>query len=276
MLIADIIKTAILEDLGQGDITTDNLTVLNAPESISTARINARQAAVVSGLVVVCQVFHWVDPNLAIELSVSDGDSVEAGDEILLIKGQSASILKAERVALNFLQHLSGIATETRRYVEAVSGTQAKITDTRKTTPGLRFLEKQAVVDGGGSPHRFNLGSSVMLKDNHIQAVGSISKAVAELRARISHTSTIEVEADSLEQVQEAVDASADIVLLDNMNPEKIREALTIIDGRAITEASGGISLETVRAIAETGVAFISTSKITLAAPVIDFGLDFA
>lgn len=272
-----IVEAALLEDLGQGDVTTDNLPRL--AEIQKTALFRVRQDCVVSGLVLAQLTTDAVDPDLRFEPMVQDGTFVQKGTVIARLSGSMASILKAERTALNFLQYLSGIATETRRYVEALVGTDTRITHTRKTTPGLRLLEQQAVLHGGGLPHRFNLGSCVMLKDNHLQALGDdcenpIATAIAELRRKISHTTKIEVEADHLEQVQQAVDAGADIILLDNMSPAVIREALAIVQKRAVTEASGGISLETIRAYAETGVDLISTSKITLGVSSIDIGLD--
>jgi len=272
-----IVDAALLEDLGQGDVTTDNLPKL--AEIHKTALIRVRQACVVSGLSAAALVFQGVDPTLVFEPAVQDGQSIQAGDLIGTVSGPMASVLKAERTALNFMQYLSGIATETSRYVAALSGTRTRITHTRKTTPGLRLLEQQAVLHGGGMPHRLNLSSCVMLKDNHLQALADssqnpIADAIRELRGRLSHTIKIEVEADRLEQVQQAVEAGADIILLDNMSPETIRQALAIIDGRAISEASGGISLDTIRAYAETGVDYISTSKITLGVPAIDIGLD--
>ncbi len=267
----EIVKTALHEDLAEGDLTTDNLPELEKP---GVAQIIPRQSCIISGLAVARRVFETVDHDLRVEMHGKDGQSFEPGQPVLTVRGSVASILKAERTALNFLQHLSGIATHTRRFVEAVAGTDCHITDTRKTTPGLRSLEKQAVVDGGGSPHRYNLGSSVMIKDNHIQAAGSIANAVNEIRHRISHTVKIEVEADSLQQVHEALEARADIILLDNMNPAMVREALAIIGNRAIPEASGGITIHNVREYAETGVGYISTSRITLGAPVVDLGLD--
>lgn len=273
----DIITRALEEDLSQGDITTDNLPGLS--EIQQTAQIRVRQACVISGLQVAAGVFHAVDPTLIFEPRVEDGANVPAGSILASVSGTMASILKAERTALNLLQHLCGIATETHRYVEAVSGTHAKVTHTRKTTPGLRILEQQAVLHGGGMPHRLNLGACVMLKDNHLQALATksahpIADAIGQLRQRLSHTVKIEVEADRLEQVREAVEAGADIILLDNMTPEQIRETLTIIDKRAISEASGGINLQNIRAYAETGVDYISTSRITLGVPAIDIGLD--
>ncbi len=273
-----IVQAALLEDLGQGDVTTDPLPQLVLLQKQALFRV--RQNCVVSGLSVAALVCQMVDPALVFTPMLQDGDFTEAGTVIAQVEGAMASILKAERTALNFLQHLSGVATETRRYVQAVSGTETKITHTRKTTPGLRLLEQQAVIHGGGVPHRFNLGSCVMLKDNHLQALGdtnpnqAIAVAVKTLRAKISHTTKIEVEADTLAQVQQAIEAGADIILLDNMSPETIREALSFIQNRAIAEASGGISLETIRAYAETGVDIISTSKITLGVPAIDVGLD--
>lgn len=272
-----VVEAAVLEDLGQGDVTTDNLPRL--AEIQKTALFRVRQDCVVSGLVLAQLVVEIVDDNLCFEPLVQDGDFAKKGAVIARLSGSMASILKAERTALNFLQYLSGIATETRRYVDVVAGTSTRITHTRKTTPGLRVLEQQAVLHGGGLPHRFNLGSCVMLKDNHLQALGEacenpIAAAIAELRRKISHTTQIEVEADRLEQVRQAVDAGADIILLDNMSPEVIRDALAIIQKRAVSEASGGITLDTLKAYAETGVDVISTSKITLGVASIDIGLD--
>jgi nicotinate-nucleotide pyrophosphorylase (carboxylating) len=276
-VIRAIVDAALTEDLAQGDVTTDNLPTL--AEVQLAAEIKARQECVVSGISVAALVFHSIDPELGFEALVEDGQRVPAGAVLARITGPMAPMLKAERTALNFLQHLSGIATETWRYVEAIAGTGARITHTRKTTPGLRILEQQAVLHGGGMPHRANLGSCVMLKDNHLQSLARgndnpIREAITQLRARLSHTVKIEVEADRLEQVRQAVEAEADIILLDNMSPAEIREALQIIDSRAISEASGGITLQNIRAYAETGVDIISTSRITLGVPAIDIGLD--
>jgi nicotinate-nucleotide pyrophosphorylase (carboxylating) len=275
--IKSVVDAALFEDLAQGDVTTDNLPRLS--EIKLTADIRVRQDCVVSGLSVATLVFHTVDPSLIVEPVVKDGDFVPAGTVIAWVSGPMAPILKGERTALNFLQHLCGIATETRRFVDAIQGMHTRITHTRKTTPGLRLLEQQAVLHGGGMPHRFNLSSCVMLKDNHLQALAKaganpISDAIAELRGHLSHTIKIEVEADRLDQVQQAVEAGADIILLDNMSPETVKQALAIIQGRSTSEASGGIGLENVREYAETGVDYISTSKITLGVPAIDIGLD--
>jgi nicotinate-nucleotide pyrophosphorylase (carboxylating) len=272
-----LVDMALLEDLGQGDVTTDNLPKLAQIQK--TAFIRVRQSCTVSGLAVAAIVFQTVDSSLDFEPLAQDGEKIQAGTIIGKVSGSMASILKAERTALNFVQYLSGIATETNRYVEAISGTRTKIIHTRKTTPCLRLLEQQAVLHGGGMPHRFNLSSCVMLKDNHLQALAETSKnpiadAIQELRIRLSHTTKIEVEADRLEQVQQAIEAGADIILLDNMSPDTIRTALKMINGQAISEASGGIHIDTIRAYAETGVDYISTSKITLGVPAIDIGLD--
>lgn len=276
-VISLIVEAALMEDLSQGDVTTDNLPRLLALQKQAVIRV--RQDCVVSGLSVAALAFQLVDSTLSFQPVKQDGTFAPAGTVIGMVTGSIASILKAERTALNFLQHLSGIATETRRYADAIVGTGARITHTRKTTPGLRLLEQRAVLHGGGVPHRFNLGSCVMLKDNHLQALiqtseNPIADAIAELRRKISHTTKIEVEADRLDQVRQAVEAGADIILLDNMSPAMIRESLEIIQKRAISEASGGIGLETIRAYAETGVNIISTSKITLGVPAIDIGLD--
>lgn len=272
-----IIEAALLEDLGQGDATTDHLPQL--ADIRRTALVRVREACVVSGLTLADRIFRSVDSALFFEPLTEDARFVEKGTVIAAVTGSMAGILRAERTVLNFLQHLSGVATQTRRYVSLIEGFNTRITHTRKTTPGLRLLERDAVIHGGGVPHRLNLGSCVMLKDNHLQALGTvgenpIAEAVAILRGRLSHTVKIEVEADRLEQVRQAVEAGADIILLDNMMPDTVREALRIIGGRAISEASGGIGLENIRQYAETGVDYISTSKITLGVPAIDIGLD--
>ncbi len=272
-----IVENALLEDLSQGDVTTDNLPTLSILKK--AAQLRVRQACVVSGLNIAALAFSLVDPYLVFIAHVQDGDNCDAGTVVATVQGTMSSILKAERTALNFMQHLCGIATQTQRYVQATQGTRTRITHTRKTTPGLRILEQQAVLDGGGAPHRFNLGTCVMLKDNHLEALSqssdnAIAEAVTALRGRISHTTKIEVEADTLEQVSQAADAGADIILLDNMSPATITEALKRVNKRAITEASGGITLASVPEFAATGVDFISTSQITLGVPAIDIGLD--
>jgi nicotinate-nucleotide pyrophosphorylase (carboxylating) len=275
-----IVSNALLEDLGQGDATTDNLPELARIHRSATLR--TRETCILSGLEVSALCFEGVDAELKFTPAAQNGDRVAVNGLIATIEGSMASILKAERTALNFLQHLSGIATETKRYVDALAGTSSKITNTRKTTPGLRLLEQQAVKHGGGSPHRYNLSSCVMLKDNHWQALSfgktseeeGFRQAVAALRGRLSHTMKVEIEVDCLDQLELALSVGADIILLDNMSPEEIRQAIATVNGRAILEASGGISLATVRNYGETGVPYISTSKITLGVAAIDIGLD--
>ncbi|MEB3287095.1 MAG: carboxylating nicotinate-nucleotide diphosphorylase [Vampirovibrionales bacterium] len=267
-----VIERALLEDLGQGDLTVDHLPLLH--QSKSTAYIRSRAEIVVSGLSVAQAVFRAVDAAIVFEPLVKDGQAVSKNQALARVTGVTASLLKAERTALNFMQHLSGIATCTRAFVDKIHGTPAQLVHTRKTTPGLRMLERQAVLDGGGALHRFNLGSAVMLKDNHLTKI-SIHQAVKTLRQKVGHTVTIEVEADTLSQVELALEAGADIIMLDNMTPEEVRQALAVIGDKAKTEASGNLSLETIRAYAETGVQYLSTSRITLGAPAVDIGLDF-
>jgi nicotinate-nucleotide pyrophosphorylase (carboxylating) len=271
--IAPLVQQALREDLSAGDITTDLLPDIINQQVLATLR--TRQACVVSGLEVGMGVFMSVDDALICELKVQNGQMLSPGDCLMTIAGNASSILKAERTALNFMQHASGVATCTRRFVKAIEGTDAFVTDTRKTTPGLRALEKLAVVHGGGRPHRYNLGSAVMLKDNHIQAAGGILPAVRQIRAQASHTVKIEVEVDTLHQVEEALAAQADIILLDNFTLEDLRTAVGRIGKLAVTEASGGITLDTIRDVADTGVQFISTSQITISAGAVDLGLDF-
>jgi nicotinate-nucleotide pyrophosphorylase (carboxylating) len=267
MISGPLVWWALQEDLGAGDLTTE---LLSDPQKPVTALIRNRQACVVSGLGVVSEVFRWVDPTVQVVCRAQNGHWLEAGSTVCELSGPLASILKAERTTLNFLQHLCGIATETHRFVQAVAGTQARIAATRKTTPGLRLLEKQAVVDGGGTPHRFNLGSAAMVKDNHRFGFHSFST----LRERLPHTATLTIEVDSLSQIPEALSAGAHIILLDNFSLADLKTAVNTIQGRALTEASGGVTLDTVRAIAETGVDVISTSRLTLGAPAVDLGLD--
>ncbi|MBK8190771.1 MAG: carboxylating nicotinate-nucleotide diphosphorylase [Vampirovibrionales bacterium] len=273
LLLEPLVRGALLEDLAQGDITTDNLPALAAQQAQATAR--ARQPLTVSGLQTAALAFTLTDARLCVEPLCADGDTLAAGAALLRVSGPACGILRAERTALNFLQHLCGVATRTRQFADALAGTGARIADTRKTTPGLRLLEKQAVIDGGGAPHRYHLGMAAMLKDNHIAACGGIASAVAALRARLSHLAKIEVEADTLAQAREALEAGADAILLDNMSLEALREAVAMIGDRAIVEASGGITLENARAVAQTGVRLISTSALTLGAPAVDIGLDW-
>lgn len=270
------VERALREDIGPGDATT---LATVPPDSISVASMVARQPLVVSGLSLAEAAFRFLCDDLKITAACADGDRVEAGRELLRIEGPTRAILTGERTALNFLQRLSGVSTLTARCVDAISGTSAQILDTRKTTPGWRLLEKYAVACGGGRNHRFGLHDLIMIKDNHLAALrdeppNAIAAAVQRARAAYPDLE-VEVEADTLGQVAQAADAGADIVLLDNMPPARLTEAVQLIAGRARTEASGGITLETVRAVAETGVDYISVGALTHSAQAVDIGLDF-
>ncbi|MGE7271843.1 carboxylating nicotinate-nucleotide diphosphorylase [Brevibacillus panacihumi] len=259
------------EDVGVGDVTT--MSTIPADEQ-GVGILYAKEAGVIAGLPIAQQVFATVDPSLIFSAGVEDGARVEVGDQIAEVSGSVRPILIGERLALNLLQRLSGIATKTNEYVQAVAGTKARVVDTRKTTPGLRFLEKYAVRVGGGHNHRFALYDAVMIKDNHIKGSGGIAQAVAAARAAIPHTMTVEVEAETLEQVQEALAVGADTIMLDNMSNEQMREAVQLIGGKAVVEASGGVNLETIRSIAETGVDIISVGALTHSINAFDISLD--
>ena len=271
-LIATAVATALAEDLGlAGDITTDSVISTGARASGVFA---ARKPGVIAGLGVAAAAFRHLDPTVKLEVLIPDGDEIQEGARIARVSGSARALLTAERVALNFVGRLSGIATLTRRYVDAVAGTGAAIVDTRKTTPGLRALEKYAVRAGGGMNHRIGLFDAVLIKDNHIAVAGGVGAAIAAARARAGHMVKIEVEVDTLDQLAEALEHRIDAVLLDNMAPDQLAEAVRIVDGRAITEASGGVNLDTVRAIAEAGVDLISVGALTHSATVLDVGLD--
>ena len=229
----------------------------------------------VSGLQLAEAAFRALDPNVQFDIVVADGGRIEPGDVIVRVEGNARALLTAERVALNFMGRMSGIATLTQRYADAITGTNAKIADTRKTTPGLRAFEKYAVRCGGGQNHRSGLFDAVLIKDNHIAAAGGLSKAVEGARAHAGHMAKIEVEVDTLEQLEDALKHQIDAVLLDNMTTVQLTKAVKLVAGRCLTEASGGVNLETVRAIAETGVDLISVGALTHSAPVLDLGLDF-
>ena len=261
------------EDIGACDLTVQ---VMIEESETGAFRMNAREPMVLAGLDVAASVFRRYEPALSVAVSAKDGDRVAKGATLLLVKGPARGILTAERTALNIVQRLSGIATETARYVDAISGTRARLIDTRKTTPGLRMLEKHAVTCGGGLNHRLGLDNGVMIKDNHIAVCGGVAPAVERARKKLPVLTKIEVECDRLDQVREAVAAGADVIMLDNMSIPDMREAVAFIDRRAKVEASGGIRIDTIRAIAETGVDYISTSKITQSAPAVDIGLDEA
>ena len=295
--IEEIIDRALAEDLGKGDVTTE---ALIRGDQQGTGSIVAKKEGILAGIKVARQVFHRVDPELEVEILLEDGAKVKPGSKVAKVSGSIASILKAERVALNFLQHLSGIASETNRYVQAVKGLPVRIMDTRKTTPGLRSLEKYAVRVGGGENHRMNLGEGILIKDNHLAALRSqglnIKEIVAKARQNAplslrgfltpslrgakrpsnlqARQTQVEVEVGTVSEALEAVEAGADIIMLDNMNLEDMRKAVKSIHGRALIEASGGITLDNVRAVAETGVDFISIGALTHSARALDISLE--
>lgn len=273
LLIESTVRHALEEDLGRaGDITSE-LTV--PPDSRSNAKLVARKPGTISGLVAAQCAFRLVDADVNFDVKVPDGTTVEANTLLAVIEGRSRSLLTGERVALNFTGHLCGIATATRALVDAVAGTKARIVCTRKTTPGLRLLEKYAVRCGGGFNHRFGLDDAVLIKDNHLIAAGGIKPAIERVRAGLGHMAKIELEVESLAQLEEALALGVDTILLDNMKPDELRRAVALAHGRATLEASGNITLATVRAVAETGVNYISSGAITHSAPNLDVALDF-
>lgn len=269
--IEDHVKNALQEDIGFGDITTDYLT--NEEDRMSCV-LNTRVDGIFCGKNVFAMVFKILSPSINIKFYFNDGDEIKKGDKIADIEGPARYILMGERTALNYAQRMSGIATETNKYQKAVGEYKARIVDTRKTTPGFRAFEKYSVKTGGGSLHRFNLSDCAMIKDNHIKYAGSLTKAVEKLRQHISHAHKIEVECDTVEQVKEAVNCGADIIMLDNMSLDTMRECVKLIGGKAIVEASGNVNLNTVHDIASTGVDIISSSAIVAKAPTLDLGLD--
>lgn len=275
--IAPLIRRALKEDLGRGDITS-LCTV--APEANGLALVMAKQEGVLAGIEICREVFLQTDPSLAVEINKADSSQTELGEVVMNIQGRTRSILAAERTALNFLQHLSGVATLTARYVSAVQGTKARILDTRKTIPGLRLLEKYAVFCGGGQNHRMGLYDMVLIKDNHIEAAGGVSAAIQLARAGVKRNTKIEVEVQNLDQLEEAIALAPDVVMLDNMKPEMMAQACRMVwsspdreKGRLRIEASGNASLENIRQMAESGVDYISVGALTHSAPALDFSL---
>jgi len=268
----ELVDCALAEDLNSGDLTSE---ALFSPAARAKASIIARQRLVVSGLEAAALVFSRLDDRCRFKEVSREGAMVRRGKVLASVSGPTRTLLSGERTALNFLRHLSGIATLTREYVEALSGTGCTLLDTRKTTPGLRVLEKAAVRAGGGSNHRCGLFDGVMIKDNHISAAGSIRSAVKAARRRAPPTVRIEVECANLAQVKKALAAGADIIMLDNMPPARIEKALDVIDGRAMTEASGNLTLENIRRVAETGVDFVSVGALTHSAPAADIAMEF-
>ena len=272
LLIEPQVRAALAEDLGRaGDITSD-LTI--AANQILEARLVARKAGRIAGLIAAEAAFRLLDPALVFTVAKPDGSAIDAGALLATISGPARSILAAERVALNFLGHLSGVATATAALVEAVKGTKARIICTRKTLPNLRILQKYAVRCGGGFNHRLGLDDAVLIKDNHIAAAGGIAPALERVRAGLGHMTKIEIEVDNLAQLEEALSLGADTILLDNMTLEVLKRAVALTKGRAVLEASGNVSLQTVRAIAESGVDTISSGAITHSAVNLDIGLD--
>ena len=270
-----IVAAALDEDAPWGDLTSENL----VPESaIVRAHLVAREPGVFSGTCLLEAAFRLVDPEIRIELQITDGEAFEP-KSLGTITGSARAILRAERIALNFTQRMSGIATQTARYVEAVAGTKARIVDTRKTTPGLRIIERQAVRDGGGHNHRTSLSDAVMVKDNHLASVVSsgmtITEALLQMKSRLPHTTHVEVEVDRLDQIEPVLAAGVDTIMLDNFTNDDLREGIKMVAGRAIVEASGGVNLDTVADIARTGVDVISVGALTHSVRALDLGLDF-
>lgn len=270
--IEQLLIRSLAEDLGgAGDLTTDSIF---GPDDVSTARVVARAPGRIAGIAPSLEVFTLLSPNVTTQVHIADGRDATEGATIAELSGSTRALLTGERTCLNLLGHLSGIATATRDVVALIAGTNAHIVDTRKTTPGLRSLEKYAVRCGGGSNHRFGLHDAVMIKDNHIAAAGSISAAVAAVRTNVGHMVKVEVEVDRIDQIPEALTAGSDVLLLDNMTPGQLAEAVALIDGAAITEASGGITLDTVAAVAASGVDVISMGALTHSAPRLDVAMD--
>lgn len=269
--IEDHVRKALSEDIGFGDITTDYLT---NEEDIMKCELNSRVDGVLCGRSVFEMVFKVLSTDVKVKFYFKDGDLIKKGDKLADIEGPARYVLMGERVSLNYIQRMSGIATETHKYQKAIGEYKAKIVDTRKTTPLFRAFEKYSVKIGGGSLHRFNLSDCAMIKDNHIKYAGSLTKAVEILRKHISHAHKIEVECDTKEQVKEAIACGADIIMLDNMSLETMKECVELINGKAIVEASGNVNLASIHEIASTGVDIISSSAIVAKAPTLDLGLD--
>ncbi len=269
--IEDHVKKALQEDIGFGDVTTESII---GNDLIYNAKLTSRVEGIVCGLEVFKTVFKVLSDKVEVKLLFKDGDKIQKGDVLAEIKGPAKYILLGERVSLNYIQRMSGIATETRKYQDAIGELPCKIVDTRKTTPNFRAFEKYSVKCGGGALHRFNLSDCAMIKDNHIQVAGGVTNAVKAVKANLSHAHKIELECDTLDQVKEALPLGVDIIMLDNMSFEQMKEAVSLINHRAIVEASGNVNLDTVRQIAQCGVDIISSSAIVAKAPALDLGLD--
>lgn len=273
LMLDDQIRAFLREDIGYFDFTA---TLLIDSELTGRFEMRARESMTLAGLAIAARVFTLYDAGIQVEVLAHDGQRVEKGTTLLKIEGPARSILTAERTALNLVQHLSGIATVTATYVERIADTKAQLIDSRKTTPGLRAMEKHAVTCGGGRNHRLGLDNGIMLKDNHIAVCGSITAAVARAKASVPVLTKVEVECDRYDQVEEALAAGADVIMFDNMSIEEMQRSVNLVDGRVLLEASGGVRLETIRAIADTGVDFISVGRITQSSPALDIGLDDA
>ena len=266
----DLILQALREDITFEDVSTASV----CPQARrAEVQLIAKADGVIAGLDVFARTFALLDPATTVEATVADGDEVHAGQHLATVKGDARVLLSGERVALNYLQRMSGIATYTRCMVRALEGTNTKLVDTRKTTPGMRVFEKAAVLAGGGFNHRYNLSTAVMLKDNHIDAAGGVTKAIQMARAHASFTCTVEIECENLDMVREAADAGADIIMLDNMDHDAMAKAIKVIDGRAKVEASGNVDAQNIRALADLGVDFISSGAPTHSAPILDLSL---
>lgn len=266
----DLILQALREDITFEDVSTASV----CPQARQAeVQLIAKAEGVIAGLDVFARTFALLDPATTVEATVADDDEVHAGQHLATVKGDARILLSGERVALNYLQRMSGIATYTRRMAQALEGTKTKLVDTRKTTPGMRVFEKAAVLAGGGFNHRYNLSTAVMLKDNHIDAAGGVAKAIQMARAHASFTCTVEIECENLDMVREAADAGADIIMLDNMDHDAMAQAIELIDGRAKVEASGNVDAQNIRALADLGVDFISSGALTHSAPILDLSL---
>lgn len=270
--LSEFVQRVLAEDLGTGDVTSE---AIIAKDARFTAEMNARQALVVAGIEIAAAFFRALDENVQVEQLIKDGTRVERGTTLMRLGGNARSMLAAERSALNTLQHLSGIATLTRQYVDAIDGTGTVLLDTRKTIPGLRVLEKFASRMGGAQNHRMRLDDGVLIKDNHVAVCGSVAEAVRRAKAAATGLE-VQVEVDRIDQIEPALAAGADRLLLDNMDPAQLREAVQLVSHRVPLEASGGVTLETIRFLAETGVTFISVGRVTQSAPAVDIGLDYS
>jgi nicotinate-nucleotide pyrophosphorylase len=272
LYIDDFILSALKEDMPLGDITTDNII---EPDSKSKAVLLAKQDAVISGMDLFERVFVLLDPDITFKRLVQDGQHVKKGDKLLEFEGNTSALLRGERTALNFLQHLSGISTKTFEFSQKIKDLPVKVVDTRKTVPGMRYLDKYAVKMGGGQNHRLSLSDGVLIKDNHIKAAGGIKNAIQQVRGKIAHTIKIEVETESLDQVRESIEAGADIIMLDNMSVDMMKEAVGIINKKSLVEASGNVNIDSIYSIAATGVDIISVGELTHSVKAVDISMRF-